>query len=236
MKTFLSDLIPKLQRFSQKLDNNSLLQNQNWVLLDENNNKTVYIFRSNKQLLISLNGIVEKGNWEYLNEKTLLIDRKDSSYIFKHGFFDENILAMKIDGLNEYVFFINESKSIVELNSIENVENFLVNKYMNNGTSKIIIDDLPLETLPNFKIDTIINSIPKSTSTKIINIEFHNGDRGSIIVDDLRKSYYFEEDRGRGLLRRTIFHYYIGRNYCINALYVFLQTKSISNVGYMYSG
>jgi hypothetical protein len=98
MKTFISDLIPKLQRFSQKLDNLTLLTNQHWVVIDDiSNNKNIYIFRANNDLLISQNGKVEKAKWEYLGNNSLLIDRKDESYLFKHGFFDENILALKVD-------------------------------------------------------------------------------------------------------------------------------------------
>ena len=67
MKTYIADIIPKLQRFSQKLDNLTLLTNQHWVVLDElESSKTVFIFRSNNELLISRNGKVEKAKWEYL--------------------------------------------------------------------------------------------------------------------------------------------------------------------------
>lgn len=102
MKTFLSDIFPKLQRYSEKLDNLTLLTNQHWVCIDELSNKTVYIFRSNNDLLISTNGKVEKAKWEYLGNKSLLIDRKEETYLFKHGFFDENILALKVDSNEEY--------------------------------------------------------------------------------------------------------------------------------------
>jgi hypothetical protein len=119
MQTFISDIIPKIQRYSQKLDDLTVLTNQHWVVIDEiNKNKNVYIFRKNNELLISSNGEVEKGHWEYLGNNSLLIDKKDKSYLFKHGFFDENILALKIDGRNEYAFLINENRYDGELNSI----------------------------------------------------------------------------------------------------------------------
>lgn len=125
MTTFFSDLIPKLQRFSQKLDNLTLLTNQHWVVIDDiSNNKNVYIFRANNDLLISQNGKVEKAKWEYLGNNSLLIDKKDESYLFKHGFFDENILALKVDSKDEYAFLINENKYDGELNSLEKVIDF----------------------------------------------------------------------------------------------------------------
>lgn len=87
MKTFLSDIFPQIQRYSEKLDNLTLLTNQHWVSIDGLlSNKTVYIFRSNNELLVSTNGKVEKAKWEYLGNKSLLIDKKTDSYLFKHGF------------------------------------------------------------------------------------------------------------------------------------------------------
>lgn len=131
MKTFISDLIPKLQRFSQKLDNLTLLTNQHWVVIDDLNlNKTVYIFRTNNDLLISQNGKVEKAKWEYLGNNSLLIDKKDESYLFKQGFFDENILALKIDSKEEYAFLVNENKYNGELSSVVCIIDFLKKKYL----------------------------------------------------------------------------------------------------------
>lgn len=110
MKTYIADIIPKLQRFSQKLDNLTLLTNQHWVVLDElESSKTVFIFRSNNELLISRNGKVEKAKWEYLGNNSILIDQKEASHLFKQGFFDENVLALKVDSKEEYAFLVNEN-------------------------------------------------------------------------------------------------------------------------------
>lgn len=141
MKTFLSDLFPKLQRYSEKLDNLTLLTNQHWVCIDELSNKTVYIFRSNNDLLISTNGKVEKAKWEYLGNKSLLIDRKEDTYLFKHGFFDENILALKVDSNEEYAVFVNENKYEGELNSIERVLEFLEHKYLDTSVKTINVNN-----------------------------------------------------------------------------------------------
>ncbi len=131
MKTFVSDIIPKIQKYSVKLDDLTLLTNQHWVVIDEiNKSKTVYIFRSNNELLISQNGKVQKSKWEYLGHNSLLIDRTDNSYLFKHGFFDMNILALKVDGTDEYAFLIKEHRFNEELNSIQKVINFLKTHYL----------------------------------------------------------------------------------------------------------
>jgi len=131
MKTYLADIIPKIQNFSKKLDNLSLLMNQHWIVVDEiENSKTVYIFRKNNDLLISKNGKVEKSRWEYLGNDYLLIETKEEGYLFKHGFFDERILALKIDSKDEYAFLVNENKSVEELNSPDKIVAFLKKNYL----------------------------------------------------------------------------------------------------------
>lgn len=172
MKTYISDLIPKLKRYSQKLDNLTLLTNQHWVMIDDVTNvKSVYIFRDNNQLLISLNGKVEKAKWEYLGHNSILIDRKEDSYLFKHGFFDENILALKIDSRNEYVFLVNETRYNIEINTIDSVNHFLSQKYLNtkedekDAIVKSSDSDLDYENLKNWNVDegklTVIPIISK---------------------------------------------------------------------------
>lgn len=131
MKTYFSGLIPKIQDYSKKLDDLTIFQNQNWVLFNEiQNNKIVYIFRSNGQLLISENGFIKKGLWEYINSKNLLIDDGDNTFLFKPGFIDSNIMALKLDGSEEYAFFLNESNANSELKNFQEITSFLKNKYL----------------------------------------------------------------------------------------------------------
>lgn len=146
MKTFLADLIPKIQKYSQQLDNLTLLTNQHWVVFDDvQSSKDVYIFRSNNELLISQSGRVEKAKWEYLGSNSILIDRGDGSYLFKHGFFDENVLALKIDGRNEYAILINETKYGGEFNSLSSISDFLQKKYVNSATQSSPVQSRKIE-------------------------------------------------------------------------------------------
>jgi len=143
MRTFISDLIPKIKRFSEKLDNLTLLTNQHWVVLNDSNDKIIYIFRTNNDLLISHNGKVEKAKWEYLGNSSLLIDKKNESYLLKHGFFDEDILALKVDNIDGYVFLVNENKSKRDLNSLEKIIEFLSEKYLvPESKRKVQIDNI----------------------------------------------------------------------------------------------
>jgi hypothetical protein len=184
MKTFIADIIPKLQRYSQKLDNITLLTNQHWVVVDEiANSKTVYIFRSNNELLISKNGEVEKAKWEYLGNNSLLLDLKDKSYLFRHGFFDENLLALKIDGKEEYALLVNESRFDSELNSYERILVFLKTNYLDQRQLTGV--GIPyLQQNPSYK-----RKLTDVTNENIV--EFLNGSWVGVDMGNTTIRYYF---------------------------------------------
>jgi hypothetical protein len=138
MKTYLLDIIPKIQKFSKKLDDITLLSNQHWVLMDSiGGSKTVLIFRLNNELLVSVDGKVNKGKWEYLGNNSILIDLLNESFLYKHGFFDENVLALKSDNKNEFALLINENRFEGELNSVPKLVQFLEEKYLSTVQKKI---------------------------------------------------------------------------------------------------
>lgn len=109
MKTFFLDIIPKLKAFSLQLDIDSLLVNKNWVLVSEGDTlRIVYIFRSGGELLISKQGRIERGKWESISSDTLLLESESGIFLFRHGFIDSQVLALKLDGSQEYALFVNE--------------------------------------------------------------------------------------------------------------------------------
>ncbi len=142
MKTYILNIIPSIQRFSEKLDNLAMLTNQHWVVFDEiKNSKNVYIFRTNKELLLSKDGRVSKANWDYIGNNTLLIEIGEESYLFRHGFFDQNILALKLDGKkDEYALLVNESKYNRELNSLDKITDFLSKIYLQKNNKPGILN------------------------------------------------------------------------------------------------
>lgn len=138
MRTYLADIIPRIQKFSKRLDDLSKLTNYHWVSLEDIVDvKRVFMFRDNSKLLIAENGIiVDKGTWEYLGNQSLLIETSNGGYLLKHAFFDENIIALKLDSTNNYAFFVNETRYENELNTIGDILKFLENKYIKYPNSK----------------------------------------------------------------------------------------------------
>jgi hypothetical protein len=212
MKTFIADIIPKIERFSKRLDDLTKLTNQHWVSLgDINQSKRVFIFRPNNQLLISDNGIVEKGSWEYLGNQTLLMDTKQESYLLKHGFFDENVIALKLDSTDSYAFFVNETKYHKELNNISDIIKFLSNKYLNGNT---------LSSKDTVNIEDII--IPNVSSMRNDKIIFADGTTTEVIKD-IQGKYFIVAGYNR--------HYYSSQETAIRASYIYKVTKKITPFG-----
>ena len=137
METNLSVLIPRVRKLSQKFDNTSLILSHHWVLVDEiNSKKKLYIFRKNKELLISEDGQVDIASWRYLGKNTLLVENNTVKNLYKHGFFDQNLIAIKIRDDENYSFFVNEEEFDHGLNSENKIAKYLYDKYLNNTIKK----------------------------------------------------------------------------------------------------
>jgi hypothetical protein len=131
------------------------LTNQHWVLIDNiESEKQVYLFRPDNELLIAKNGKIEKRKWEYLGNKSLMIDLGDETFLFKHGFFDENLLVLKIDGRQEYAFFINENKYTGDINSFSKVIEFLTDKYLFNESKSDVENQTGIKIIKEEKKPT----------------------------------------------------------------------------------
>ncbi|APY09880.1 hypothetical protein BWZ22_00865 [Seonamhaeicola sp. S2-3] len=225
MKAYFSNVIPKIKQFSKKLDDLTLLKNQNWVLIDESSDtKNVFIFRDKNQVLISKNGKVKKESWEYIGENNLLIDIDGESYLFKHGFLDENIFALKMDSKDNYVFLINESKYGFEINSIADINDFLIENYLSKN-------DQSINTRLNNNYE-----IKKVKSKRAFfgpiwdtyKVRFDDRLKGEVYVSKTsKKAYFIDGINYTSEMKR----YYINSEYCISALHQFLKTGNILKEG-----
>jgi hypothetical protein len=160
MKIELKHYVEKLSRFSNKLDNLNILTEQPWITkLNDDNDRCVYIFRKeNKELLISLNGAVEKGKWDYIpSMNSLIIERKTGTTLYKKGFFDDSVMILQIDGTDDFQLFANENRIESTLDKLLEKTEF---KYLNN--SKPIKENL-------IKRNTIITKKLKDGN----NLEIH---------------------------------------------------------------
>lgn len=116
MKIYLQDIVNRLAQFSEKLDNTTLFIDKPWVLIDSNSDFHKYIFKRNGELIMSLNGQVQIGKWEYLSAaKSILIDRIKDKVLLNQSFFDSAVMVLKIDGSNNQLFVLANETIIPDL-------------------------------------------------------------------------------------------------------------------------
>ncbi|MEZ4802181.1 MAG: hypothetical protein R2797_05360 [Gelidibacter sp.] len=182
MKDFLTELIPKIEQFSEKLNNTALLTRQHWILLDtDNSTYKKYIFKNNGELLISIDGKVSKGKWEYLNHQCILIEHQSDTLLFNHGFFEKDILALKLDGVQDFFLLVDENRFNYDLKTIKSVAEFLKNKYLDH--KKISSDKY--EIFREFKGSSLITG-------KFIEYEFRfEGQTGSVLFIIKKNQYSY---------------------------------------------
>ena len=87
MKTYILDSINRLKRYGENLDAKTILCNKSWQIFNDTGEKELYIFQENGDILLSTNGIVSQGKWQYISaNKSILISVKDKSYMLHPSF------------------------------------------------------------------------------------------------------------------------------------------------------
>ena len=138
MKTFLLSAVRRLKNYSQELDAKAILYDKSWEVFNETGTKELMIFRTSQELLISRNGIIQKGKWELLDIANIIIDVGEKSYLFNASYIEDKFLALKLDGTEEYMVMIEaDMKSRFSLNSVKSIENYLDERYRKIEETKI---------------------------------------------------------------------------------------------------
>lgn len=133
MKQYLGDILSKIGKFSKRLDSEAVLLKQHWIVLDdEKNAKKVYIFRKDGNLLISINGDVTKARWELLDFGNILIENNSNSYLFNHGFLDDEVLILKKDNSIEFFTLVSNVLYLDGVDNLLTLKDYLAVKYIDN--------------------------------------------------------------------------------------------------------
>jgi len=123
MKLYLNNLIKRIEEFSESLDKQELFIDKPWVIVDNNMNQQKYIFRRNGELIMSLNGKVSIGKWEYLfAAKSILIDRLSDKILLNQNFIDPAVMILKMDGFQGDNLILANEFLIPDLNVLEYIK------------------------------------------------------------------------------------------------------------------
>jgi hypothetical protein len=111
VSALLKSLSAQMKNHSATLDKTNILADKPWALIDEEFEIQKLIFKRNNELVLSRNGKVQIGSWEYFPEaKSLLIDRGGDKILCNEAFIDEGVMILKLDGTeNNFFLFANEN-------------------------------------------------------------------------------------------------------------------------------
>ncbi|WP_439153248.1 hypothetical protein [Winogradskyella sp.] len=140
MNDYLHNTIPNLKPFNFERHHDSHFINQQWVLVNGiSDKKAVYTFRKDNILEIKRNDAVIKTTWSINILNIFSIETEDGLITVKAYFKDDDILVLNHQDKQEFALYINTTNYEDELNSIEDIQAFLKEKYKKK-VSTIIYD------------------------------------------------------------------------------------------------
>jgi len=100
------------------LNKTSILIDKPWAMIDEEFEMQKLIFKKNKELVLSKNGQVQMGKWDYYPEaKSLLIDRGADKILCNEAFIDNGVMILRLDGTDNRFFMLANENIVPDLDA-----------------------------------------------------------------------------------------------------------------------
>lgn len=130
MQSQILSLLPNLKSFDYESHYESLFINQEWVLVNGiSEKKEIYTFIDENTLVITENNSTSETSWCIDFKNTFSIQTEDGLNVFKAYFKGEDILVLDREKHNDYAVFLNQGNYENEINTLEDVGEFLKQKY-----------------------------------------------------------------------------------------------------------
>jgi hypothetical protein len=129
MKLYLKSIVKQLKNHSASLEKTSIFIDKPWALIDDEFEVQKMIFKKNKELILSKNGQVQVGKWDYFPEaKSILIDRNTDKILCNEAFIDSGVMILKLDGTNNRFFILANENIIPDLDAKKYLKNLRYQK------------------------------------------------------------------------------------------------------------
>lgn len=140
MNEYLHHTIPNLKPFDYERHHDTHFINQQWVLVNGiSKKKSVYTFKADHILEIYRNDELIKTSWSITIQNVFSIETEDGMITVNAFFRDDDILVLNNQDKEEFALYINATNYDDELNSVEDIQAFLKDKYKKK-VSTIIYD------------------------------------------------------------------------------------------------
>ena len=138
MQSSLFNLLPNLEPFNYDVHFESRFLNQQWVLVNGiKRKKAIYIFKNETNLYIFENKKKIETTWSIDLKNTFTIETEDGKVTVEAFFKDDDILVLNKENTGDCAVFINENSYTDELNSVDDIQKFLREKYKQKATQLI---------------------------------------------------------------------------------------------------
>ena len=164
MNDYLHNTIPNLKPFNFELHHDSLFINQQWVLVNGiSKKKSIYTFKPDNILEISRKNTTIKTSWNINIQNIFSIETEDGMITVKAYFKDDDILVLNHQDKEEFALYINTTNYDDELNSVEDIQSFLKEKYKKKVSSLIYEHEFyyieKSEEFGPFKVETLSEKV-----------------------------------------------------------------------------
>ena len=138
MEDYLRNTIPNLKPFDHSRHFESHFINQNWVLVNGiAEKKSIYTFKDDHILEIKRKSSSIKTSWTLSINNIFSIETEDGLMVVKAYFKDDDILVLNHQNKKEFALFINTTNYTEDLDSVEDIQQFLKEKYQQKVTDLI---------------------------------------------------------------------------------------------------
>jgi hypothetical protein len=124
IKAHFDSIVSQLRSHSVSLTKENIFVDKPWTIIDEDNEMQRLVFKRNKSLIMSKNGEVNYGSWDYLPEmRSIVINRINNSILCNEAYIDEGVMILQLDGTSNQFFKLANANIIPDLD---------INKYLRN--------------------------------------------------------------------------------------------------------
>lgn len=112
MDKYIKNLLPRLKQYGKRLNRIESFVDKTWVLFEPGKSFQTFRFQRSGKLYITISGLVEEHQWEYLAPDSLYIKRGEPNGImYRQAFFLDSLFVMQVEGTAfEPVLFYNEAE------------------------------------------------------------------------------------------------------------------------------
>ena len=168
MNDSLQSTIPNLKPFDYERHHNTHFINQEWVLVNGiSKKKSVYVFREDNVLEIARKDNMIKTSWDINLQNIFSIETEDGMITVKAYLKDDDILVLDHQDKNEFSLYINITNYDEELNSVDDIQSFLKDKYQKKVSTVIYDHEFyyieKSEEFGPFKVEELVEKVKSET-------------------------------------------------------------------------